>query len=520
MNYPIFITENFFLFDDTEYKNPISKKILDAILSKLPGTSSANSLPQIEASGAEGIVFSLDDYRVIKLFFSIDNALKSAPLISKSVNFTSKVFSTGKIILDKPVVYFRRNSSYSRLKPIQTKELYYTIMERVTPDEETYSSVEEAYDENTRISKLQFEDLAQLKSVGDISLNERISEILKNFLEESDINTGTDQVDYFDFINSLPKKEKNILLSTKFSIWKKTKTKEFIFLNSDGSPLLLKHFILNSCGAISTVNFDINLIKNFLFSKKEFLKKQVIQNFLEIENLIKEIVVDSKISWRDIHKGQFGRNKNNELVALDIGTKPTEQNSSFFEKNVSQISLRGKSIKLVENLERKIKKINFFDFDKTLFYTDGPDEGKKKFERIYGKKYPHIGWISKPESLDLSLDIKPIKSTLKYYHLLSDNDAINVLLSDRLPKMAPYIQNILNEWNIHIDEYLLNTGPHKTERIKDFIENYPGIVEINIFDDKDSVLKSHQSLKDLYEIWRNDLKINIFKVDGEKVYLV
>jgi hypothetical protein len=259
---------------------------------------------------------------------------------------------------------------------------------------------------------------------------------------------------------------------------------------------------------INTVDYDISVVKQFLLKQKEFNGK-VLKNLDEIQDLIKKIIIDSKIPWNDIHRGQFGRNKNGDLIALDLGVKQKNRNDShLFNKNVSKLSLRGKKIKLIsESYNYKI--VNFWDFDKTLFDTDEKNVGIKKWENFYNKKYPHVGWFSKKESLDPNLDIRPLQYVIDNHKDLFANST-NILLSNRMQKLQAEISQILELNNIFVDGFLLHNGKNKTERILDFLEENPDINEINIFDDKRSILLLHKEFKDLYAVWREDLKINIF----------
>lgn len=98
---------------------------------------------------------------------------------------------------------------------------------------------------------------------------------------------------------------------------------------------------------------------------------------------------------------------------------------------------------------------------------------------------------------------------------------MNVLLSDRLPKMRQSIENLLSIYDIHMDFYLLNTGPHKSQRLRNFIDSFPyDIKEINLFDDKESVLKSYLDFKELYDFWDSGIRISVYKVyDGKIIKL-
>ena len=511
------ILENFFLLSDKNKESPITQSIMSSVMQKM-GVKLKSELKPVEASGAEGIVLSIDDYRVIKFFHSIENASKSIPLLSKNYDFTAKVFGSGKIILNESVIYFRANSSYSKDEAVPTKVIYYLIMERVKPDEITYIDVDLVYEKINRISNLRYDMIRELFKIDDPKIKERLKEIISNFLVENErIKQGDDPVKYLE---SLEKKDRNFLTNDVFSKWIKTKTKEFLLKDNQNRPLILKRFLVNHIGLeknvteLITTDFNVKNIFDFLSNTKEFQKigkngKSISSSYDEIKNLISNIIVDNKIKWNDIHNGQFARNKDGKLIALDLGVKSDINGENYFNKNISRVSLKKDGeTKLVESIGQP-KRLNFYDFDGTLFNTDGRVPGITKWESVFKTKYPHIGWISKDESLALELDIKPIYSTLEMYNKLKTPDSINVILSDRLPKMKSSIDNNLKKYNIEIDYYLLNTGPHKVNRMKEFILNYD-VCEINLFDDKQSVIEKFIEFRELYKLWRPDLNINIY----------
>ena len=515
------ILENFFLLSDTEKETPITKNIMDAVIQKL-GVQLKTELKPVEASGAEGIVLSIDDFRVIKFFHSIQNAAKSIPLLSKKYDFTAKVFGAGKIILNEDVVYFRPNSTYSKEEAVPTKVIYYLVMERVRPDELTYQDVELVYDKINRLSNIRYDLIKELFKIEDPKLKTRLKEVLSDFLVNKErINSGQDPVDY---LQSLEKKDRNILMNDEFSKWIKIKTKEFLLTDNQERPLILKRFLVNHIGLDKNVpelvstDYNIGKIYEFLSTSKDFTRngkngKLISDSYNEIKNLISHIIVDNKIKWNDIHNGQFARNKAGELIALDLGVKSDVNAESYFSKNVSRVSLKN-GAKLVESFDiemdkPKKKKLNFFDFDSTLFQTEGKETGIKHWEEVFGMRYPHIGWISKDESLALELDIKPVYATLDMYNKLSGPDSVNILLSDRIPKMKDAIVKNLERYNLKMDHFLFNTGPHKVDRLKEFILDFD-VYEINLFDDKISVIEKFLEFRELYNLWRPDMIINIY----------
>ena len=518
------ILENFFLLSDDKKENPITQDIMSAVVQKL-GVKLKSELKPVEASGAEGIVLSIDDFRVVKFFHSIQNAAKSIPLLSKKYDFTAKVFGAGKILLNEDVVYFRPNSTYSKEEAVPTKVIYYLVMERVRPDELTYQDIELAYEKINRLSNLRYDIIKELIKIDDTKLKNRLKEILSNFLvENGKIEKDEDPVDY---LQSLEKKVRNTLMNDEFSRWMKVKTKEFLLNDKEGRPLILKRFLTNHIGLdknvseLITCDYDLIKIFDFISSSVDFNRrgrngKSVIESYNEVKNLISHIIVDNKIRWNDIHNGQFARNKSGELIALDLGIKSDINAESYFSKNISRVSLKGQT-KLVESVDSSKKKLNFFDFDSTLFQTEGREEGIKHWEEVFGVKYPHIGWISKDESLALELDIKPVYATLDMYKKLKTPDSVNILLSDRLPKMKPVIVNNLERYNIKMDYFLFNTGPHKVDRLKEFILDFD-VYEINLFDDKPSVIEKFLEFRELYNLWRPDMSINIYlSKDGELI---
>ena len=67
-----------------------------------------------------------------------------------------------------------------------------------------------------------------------------------------------------------------------------------------------------------------------------------------------------------------------------------------------------------------IKKLICFDFDDTLCHTLKPEEGKVIWKEKFGTDWPHRGWWSKPETLDLDIFDTKIKHyvLLKRLHLI------------------------------------------------------------------------------------------------------
>jgi hypothetical protein len=495
----------------------------------LPSSPRAQNLKPLKASGAEGIVLSLDDKRVIKLFHSIENAAKNLPLVSKNVPETGQVYSIGKILLDQPVIYHKKGSTYTPTDASAAKEIYYIVMQRVKPDPYVYNYVELAYETFNRISSLTLDNLLLLYANGEKVIKERANKIFIDFMNF----VGEKFSDKFDniesFIRTATRRERNILKNM-FSQFRKSKTKEFVFV-SNGRPLSLKELLLNYLGIENTITYAKNLVDLLLSSnafqkkaKKSFTGNSLSKDLLDILKLIKTLRIDKKIPWNDIHREQFARNEKNDLIALDLGIKGDAElkaAASQFNKNVSKIATRGEEFKLLEqkNKSSNIETLNVFDFDGTLFKTPGSDVGKMNYEKVYKKPYPHKGWFGREESLDDKLDIPQIKSTRKIYEQLKKNpNSKTILISDRAFFLEDRMSQFLSDRGYHFDDILLKTGKiKKAERLQDFWENYPNVKEINVFDDMNSAIEQYLQLKDLYSIYRDDLEFNIFQIVDESI---
>ena len=167
-----------------------------------------------------------------------------------------------------------------------------------------------------------------------------------------------------------------------------------------------------------------------------------------------------------------------------------------------------------------ITKLAVFDGDGTLLDTPEPDEGKKQWSDTKGMKYPHIGWWSKPESLDLNVfDIGTFPEIERL--LNTENNHPNtyvVLLTSRMEKLRPQFEDILDKNRIRVDKLdMQKDNRSKGQKILDYIKEFPELKQIDVYDDRDKEIESYRSIVNQIP---EHITFNIFFVNEGKISLV
>ena len=166
------------------------------------------------------------------------------------------------------------------------------------------------------------------------------------------------------------------------------------------------------------------------------------------------------------------------------------------------------SKRLLKESEEDITKISIFDFDGTLMRTPHPEDGKKEWENFYDKDYPHIGWWSKPESLDDAVfNIEPIESTVTdYLKEMGNPNTLVIMLTGRLPHHHDQVIELLMTHNIVFDEYhYKETGDtlgSKLHTIISLLNKYPNVSSIEMWEDREPHATS-------FEKWGKDNGVSI-----------
>lgn len=364
------LNEEFYLYTDVDPEkiskrdrkysppNPLTELIVNEILAKL-GVKPPEKMQRIKASGAEGIVVSLNDDKVIKIFHSLDNAAKNLPLVGKEYSGTANVSDIGTIELNTDVVYHKKGSVYNKnTYQAPTKKLWFIIMQRVTPDVHIYRYVNVAWDKINRITTANTSVLKMFYNLGIEPLKARIEKIFQEILKVagSDLNDklaaqiSSGAISSFGDLNLRQVRQ----LDTAYTIYKKQQKGKFVVAtdNEGARGVNLKKLLLNAMGSENDVAGADKILSAFAkyptlerkASKKSDLKKNksatLSQDLEEIYSLIKKIRVDQGLDWQDIHEDQFGRDADGNLVGLDLGVKDPNLNQKTANAEFSKKTYR------------------------------------------------------------------------------------------------------------------------------------------------------------------------------------
>jgi len=138
-----------------------------------------------------------------------------------------------------------------------------------------------------------------------------------------------------------------------------------------------------------------------------------------------------------------------------------------------------------------ITKLAIFDFDGTLVQSPLPETGKIIYQEKTGKPYPHKGWWSKDESLDISIfDVPTNPSVIEDYHKeMAVITTLKIMLTGRLPRMAGYVEEILSQHGLVFDKYLYNTGGatevSKKKTMDELLVLFPDVKSVELWEDRE-----------------------------------
>lgn len=171
-----------------------------------------------------------------------------------------------------------------------------------------------------------------------------------------------------------------------------------------------------------------------------------------------------------------------------------------------------------------MKRLAVFDFDGTLMDSPDKERGKLIWSEKTGQEYPHIGWWGRKESLDTNIfDIKPFPTVLNQFNReknIPDTDVI--ILTSRMEKLRPEVEEILNKNNIVADDVILKKdNKDKGDIILDIVKYNPDLEQINIYDDY--MNKNPQKIEEYLKIKKllpKEITFNMYYVDNDNISLM
>jgi len=168
-----------------------------------------------------------------------------------------------------------------------------------------------------------------------------------------------------------------------------------------------------------------------------------------------------------------------------------------------------------------IERLLIIDFDSTLAISPEPEKGKIQWEDYYGKQYPHVGWWSKPESLDNNVfDIKLNKNIENILREgINCSRTYTIILTSRLKKLKPEIERILELYNLNVNKVdLKSDNKNKGEKILNYLIEFPNITQIDVFDD--NYEREILSFKSISNEIPNNITYNIYHVQNGNINVV
>jgi predicted GNAT family acetyltransferase len=157
-------------------------------------------------------------------------------------------------------------------------------------------------------------------------------------------------------------------------------------------------------------------------------------------------------------------------------------------------------IETQQDVSGVVKRLAVFDFDGTLMNSPHPEVGKQEWSEKTGEKYPHIGWWSKPESLDLEIfNIKPFPGIYNQYQKEKSTPGTHVIiLTSRIEELRPQVEEILKKNGVYVDRLDMKNGNDdldKGQKVLNYLKEFPNVQEINVYEDRDVELEAYNAIK-------------------------
>jgi len=169
-----------------------------------------------------------------------------------------------------------------------------------------------------------------------------------------------------------------------------------------------------------------------------------------------------------------------------------------------------------------IKKLQVFDFDGTLYRNPQPNPvlyDNKTFGKITnsyngnGYGWHHNVITLNPKYATVNNFIQPTVDAAK--NAIHDKDTMTIMMTGRLEEFRPLIEKLLIEKELFFDRILLKpsedytTFNYKIGVIEKILKDNPNILEVTIWDDRDSHIKYFTKWAETYSKTQRPLLVNI-----------
>ena len=138
----------------------------------------------------------------------------------------------------------------------------------------------------------------------------------------------------------------------------------------------------------------------------------------------------------------------------------------------------------------KITQLFIFDFDGTLFIPPGPAEGRKLYERFLGKKWPHKGWLSWPESLLPPMKALPGPALPDFHSHLNRGGSCTIVLTGRTERTKSAILKVLEDARVYPERVICkpdatseSTASFKAHVVRRLLQEFPDVTLVKFWDD-------------------------------------
>ena len=148
-----------------------------------------------------------------------------------------------------------------------------------------------------------------------------------------------------------------------------------------------------------------------------------------------------------------------------------------------------------------ITQLFIFDFDLTLFNSPDPKEGRELYEMCTGRKWPHKGWLSWPESLLPPLKVYPGPALPEYHLHYSCAGSLTIILTARIQRTEKAVKTILENFKLSPDRLYLRpdscqqmSPDFKASVVNKLLEEFPNVTLVKFWDDRHDNLAAVQRI--------------------------